>query len=57
MSSTIVHCHYDHVHYIARPITLISNCSASHQCDDGLNRDLGNLLRMAKSVTKVEITQ
>ena len=30
--------------YTARPIGLISNCSASRQCDDGLNRDLDNVL-------------
>ena len=36
--------------YTARPVGLINNCSTSHQCDDGLNRDLDNLPCMAKSV-------
>ena len=37
--------------YVAWPVELISNCSASHQSDDGLNRDLDNLICMAKNVT------
>ena len=53
LSSTIVHCHYQHMIYIARPIAFISNWSASRQCDDGLNRDLDNLLCMAKCVMQV----
>ena len=34
--------------YVAKPVGLISKYSANHQCDDGLNRDLDNLICMEK---------